>query len=260
MAGSYTFPEDLGTDQNGHYVSFNAYKSTATGRVLDNINSATQGFAGTAAMGMINYANEWFGTNYQPPTNVNASQGTVFMYVPGGGQSALQWDQEHTYTDVKLARLATNAIGVTDALETGAQLAGYAINPRIEILYQTTKLRTFEFMFMMAPQSENESQSMKSIINFFRAKAAPTLTGGTLVFEAPHEWVIQFGFKSNGAWQVNPHIPKITRSILNRVNVSYPAPGAEYSTFSNGYPVSSLLQMRFVEMSIIDSNKIGDGY
>ncbi|NDB58218.1 hypothetical protein EB001_07215 [bacterium] len=257
---SFIFPEDLGTDQNGHYVSFNAYKTTGTSRVISNALSGGSGLA--SEIGYYTGLSNTFGyKNYQPPQNTQASQGTVFMYVPGGGQTGLQWDQEHTYTDVKLARLATNAIGVTDALETGAQLAGYAINPRIEVLYQTTKLRTFEFMFMMAPQSENESRQMEAIINFFREKAAPTLTTNTLAFEAPHEWIIQFGRKSSGGgWTVNPHLPAIGRSICNRVNVSYPAPGAEYSTFTNGYPVSALLQMRFAEMSIIDSTKIAGGY
>jgi hypothetical protein len=255
---SFIFPEDLGTDQNGHYVSFNAYKTTGTSRVVQNIATGGAGLLNTAA-GLTGITNQFI--NYQPPTNTQSSQGTVFMYVPGGGQTGMQWDQEHSYTDVKLARLATNALGVTDAAETGAQLAGYAINPRIEVLYQTTKLRQFEFMFMMAPQSENESRQMEAIINFFREKAAPTLTTNTLAFEAPHEWIIQFGRKAaGGGWTVNPHLPAIGRSICNRVNVSYPAPGAEYSTFTNGYPVSALLQMRFVEMSIIDSNKIAGGY
>ena len=53
---------------------------------------------------------------------------------------------------------------------------------------------------------------------------------------------------------------KEARAVLNRVNVSYPIPGGEYSTFSNGHPVSAMIQLRFTEMSIIHRQRIEEGY
>ena len=152
------------------------------------------------------------------------------MYVPAGGQMAMQWDQVHQYTDIKMSRAVGNFLGVSeivDAASGAAALGGYAMNPRVEVLFQSTKLREFDFAFLMAPQSENESNSMKNIINIFRTYSAPTLQSNSWFFESPSEWKITFWRRENGAWVENTNIPKIARSVLNRVNVSYPVPGGE---------------------------------
>lgn len=259
MAGSYIFPEDLGTEQTGHCVGFTAYTSSTMTRIASYPPSIV-GSIGNA-LGFQNRIGEPTGAIAQ---SLTTAQDSVFMYVPGGGQTALTWDQEHVYTDVKMARIVPNALGITDIVETGAEMLGKPINPRIEVLFQTTKLRSFDFKFMMAPQSQNESDQMKGLIRTFRSRAAPTLNARSLnnLFDSPSEWMIHFWYRppGGGGWTENPHIPKISRSVLNRAAVTYPIPGGEYSTFTNGHPVSAMLELRFVEMAIIDSKKINEGY
>lgn len=267
---SVVFPEDLGSDQTGHAVGFTAYKSSAMAQSAGNI----AGILGADAINAgINTIADW--TNIDqlrsfaqfgiPQGSVAQSYtkplGNVFLYIPAGGQAPMTWDEKHEYTDVKLARAFTNAIGVTDALlDTGLGMAGMAINPRVEVLFRTTKLREFDFTFLMAPQSENESNAMKDLIKIFRKNSAPTLGTAGYLFDSPSEWGIAFWYKKNGSWIENTNIPKIRRSVCTAVSVSYPIPGGEWSTFSNGHPVSAMIQLHFLEMSIVDSKKIEAGY
>ena len=264
---SNVFPEDLGDSQTGHSVGFTAYNSSAAAQTIGN----GLGIAGGDA---INALGQYFGFDPQigipqdsfflgsqsPASYYNTPIDSVFMYVPAGGQSPMTWDSEHVYTDVKLARAVTNWIGVTDAAETIAGMTGRAINPRVQVLFQTTNLRQFDFTFLMAPQSKTESDNMKSIIKCFRKYSAPTLGTGGYLFRSPPEWQIHFWYKEQGAWKENDNIPKIKRSVLNKMNVSYHVPGGEYSTFSNGHPVSAMIQLKFTEMSIVDSKRIDEGY
>ena len=259
------FPEDLGDSQNGHAVGFTAYKSSIFAQSMGNVLGMAGGDVINSLFGtQIGVPQDTvipgIGTINTPLTNITTPQDSVFMYVPAGGQAAMTWDQEHVYTDVKLARAVTNFLGVTDAAETAAGMSGHAINPRVEVLFQTTKLRQFEFTFLMAPQSQTESNNMKSIIQTFRKYSAPRLQAGAFFFESPSEWQIAFWYRNNGGWTENTNIPKIARSVLNRVNVSYPVPGGEYSTFSNGHPVSAMIQLKFTEMSIIHRDRIDAGY
>ena len=116
------------------------------------------------------------------------------------------------------------------------------------------------FRSLMAPQSENESNVMKDISKAFRKWSAPRLAQGAWFFESPSEWKITFWRRDQGAWTENTNIPRIARAVCDRVTVSYPVPGGEYSTFSNGHPVSAMIQVKFTEMSIIHRDRIESGY
>ena len=271
---SVVFPEDLGSDQTGHAVGFTAYKSSAMAQTAGNI---AGGLGADAINSGINSIADWTNLDFLrtfaqvgvPQGSVAQSYtkplGNVFLYLAAGGQAPMTWDERHIYTDVKLARAVTNYLGVTegDTGSTGDKLlgmAGKAINPRIEVLFQTTKLREFDFTFLMAPQSENESNAMKDLIKIFRKNSAPTLGGAGYLFDSPSEWGIAFWYRKDGSWIENTNIPKIRRSVCTAVSVSYPIPGGEWSTFSNGHPVSAMIQLHFLEMSIVDSKKIEAGY
>lgn len=267
------FPEDLGSDQTGHAVGFTAYNSSALSQSVGNV---AGGLGADAVNSALSAIDDWTGSNFSRTfgqfgvpsgsvaQNLTTPQANVFLYIPAGGQAPMTWDHKHEYTDVKLARAFTNAIGVTEGSYSGADaalgMAGMAINPRVEVLFRTTRLREFDFTFLMAPQSENESNAMKDLIRIFRKNSAPTLGGAGYLFDSPKEWGVAFWYKKNGSWVENTNIPKIRRSVCTAVSVSYPIPGGEWSTFSNGHPVSAMIQLHFLEMSIIDSKKIEAGY
>ena len=142
------------------------------------------------------------------------------------------------------------------AKSAGAAM-GHPINPGIEVLYRSTELRTFTFVFLMAPVNEKESNSMKNIIKRLRMYAAPESNSalGGYVYNSPAEFVIKFYHKGNE----NENIPKIRRCVLTDIDANF-TPTGEWSTFTNGHPVSCQLMLNFREMEIIHRSLIEGGF
>lgn len=193
------------------------------------------------------------------------------LYTPGGGQNNLLYSQTHEYDEVKMSRLGAGiasaivGVGGSDLVGQGvgaaAGLFRKAINPRIEVLFRSTELRTFDFSFMFAPQSEAEARSLTEMLNRFRYHAAPRLQAANFLFESPSEWQIFFYYRDakSGQWRENNKLPKIATSVCARIDVDM-NPDSEFSTFDDGTSVSSRLTMRFIEMEIIDKDRIAGGF
>jgi len=202
---------------------------------------------------------------------------TITLFVPGGGQNgSMSWEHAHDYTDAKLARVAAGMLGIGAGAGVIPGMSGKAINPFVEVLYRNTDLRKFQFNFLFAPTSEKESKSMEQIFKTLRYHSAPKMLGGYsnpeegyrgdllgqyqylttgALWDAPSEFTISFYY--NG--KLNPYVPKIGRSIIERIDVNY-TPLGEFSTFSNGHPVSAMLTVVFKELRVIDKQNIQKGY
>lgn len=215
------FPEDLGQDQTGHYMKIEAY---------------TGGYQATGSLG------------FNPP-NINSY--TAYLFIPGaapGEQMPLIYDQNHNYTDIRLTNIVNDSLlGVTVALATRK-----SINPMVQVLYRSSNLRQFDFSFLMVPRNESESKSIENIVKNIRAYSSPEFTGpASSVVIAPAEFQITFMNKG----QENPHLPKIERCVISKVQANFAPPGT-FSTFRNGYPVSCLLTFSATEVRLIDRTKI----
>lgn len=229
----------------------------------------------------------WFPENLTDPQhlhwmNINCFEqdsykDTITLFVPGGGQNgSMSWEHAHDYTDPKLARIAAGLLGIgAGGAGVLPGMMGAAINPKVEVLYRNTDLRKFQFNFLFAPTSQKESDSMEAIVQKLRYHSAPKIKGGYSdpnigykniqgqfdylrtgwVLDAPSEFTIDFYF--NG--RENMHLPKIGRSIIERIDVNY-TPLGEFSSFSNGHPVSAMLTIVFRELRIIDKQNIERGY
>ena len=219
------------------------------------------------------------------PAGTSTAENTVILFVPGGPQNgSLSWKTVNDYAETSMTKIGANVFGIGDyaaVTNFGMQtLGGAAINPKVEVLFRTTQLRQFQFNFMFAPSTEDEAKEMEYIIKTLRYHSSPEienegdprqsyigignqlspssgyLTSGYYM-KAPSEFVIQFHKGSSG--EENLHLPKIARSIIERIDVDY-TPQGEYSTFSNGYPVSAMLTVVFREMRIIGKNSVNVGY
>jgi len=274
------FPADLASKQQGHYMKIQIFP--------------TKGGSTT-----------------------EQSAQTIFLFVPGGNQNGpLSWPLVHEYDDVKLTKLATGAIGAVtaaipggdvltnlagkgaDAAVAGARIRGLGtINPKIDVLYSNTELRRFQFSFFFAPESSEESSTLKKIIKALRKYSAPELTGlppmlqgtgigdvlgqimgqtgaftGTsgqgsqlksgLWFIPPAEFLISFHIISSdlSSSSENQYIPKIGRCILERIDVDFSPGQNEFSTFNDGAPTNVQLTMLFREMRVISQADIESGY
>lgn len=223
-----TFPEDLGSEQLGHYMIMRFY--TPDGQLQSPYGSlSSTGFT---------------------RNNYNVA---LFMPNQAGGGIFPNFSDTHEYPDIFMTNVLMNQIGALNGIKGAAALTGRAINPGVQVLYKTTHLRTFNFVFLMAPRSEKESQSMERIIKTIRKYSAPEDNGA--FYRSPAEVEIEFHF--NG--KQNPHIIKLKRQVVTYIDVNY-APQGFYSTFSNGYPVSCMLGITTREMEIIDRQDVEDGF
>lgn len=129
--------------------------------------------------------------------------------------------------------------------------AGVAVNPQVELLYQGTSLRTYDFIFRFQPRSQKESQVIASIIQVFKYFSSPAIqahTYGRYVI-IPGEFDITFKFGQ----AINPFISKISTCALLGLTTNY-NPSDHWATMVDGAPPEIELQLRFMETDMIYQN------
>lgn len=133
------------------------------------------------------------------------------------------------------------------------RLAGYPINPAIEVVFSTVEQRQFVMEVLMAPKNEIESKSLQAIIKTLRFHAAPELNSNTfgMTWIPPAEFDITFFNKG----VENMHIVRMNTCLMESIEVDY-APSGTYSTFTNGHPVAVRLSMGFREVEPIHKLRI----
>lgn len=243
---------------------------------------------------------------------------TIFLFMPGSDENGnLQWDMAHEYDEVKITKLGAGMIGgignmfapnVTRAAETvagyagaGVRLAGRGtINPKVDLLYGNTQLRSFIFQFFMAPQSEKETKTVDQIVRTLRLYSSPEISSGAefvsggltsaigeflggntpfnsasgqesqlksgLWFTPPAEFMVSFHTVQPGA--------QSTAQISERENPYLPKIGrcvlsrvdvnytqqGSFSTFKDGAPTNLYLTLVFNEMRVISQADVENGY
>lgn len=150
---------------------------------------------------------------------------------------------------------------VNSTLNTARQLAGvagYPINPKVEVIFSHTPQRAFRMELLLAPKNAQESETVKNIIDTLRFHAAPEISsiGGIIpTFIAPAEFDITFYHKG----KENTKIPRINTCALEQVEIDY-APAGIYATFSNGHPVTMRLSLAFRELEILHKQRVTQGF
>lgn len=143
---------------------------------------------------------------------------------------------------------------------------GMVENPMLELLYTSPEFRSFRFDFMFYPRSQQEANSVLSIINRLQFHQSPELKrefyGYYLV--PPSEFDIKFYY--NG--QLNTNIPSISTCVLESIDVdyapngftAYEVPGQTTpSKGGTGMPVAIRLSLQFKETEIMTKAHYADG-
>lgn len=275
-----TFPTDLGMNYYGHYM-------------LININVPTKGFSLGGSVSQ-DYAGDFtnrfeklstndvstvdqlrFGkgksfaggnrAGFSIPRQTRRIADSIALFMPNG----LNFDSGNTYEPITLAEAAAGIAGGpigrniynSDFIQRGAQLGRNPLNPGIEVVYITTPLRTFNFIFLFAPKSEQESFHLENIIKTIRFHSAPELNSSKtgayfgLTWIPPAEFDIQFFNKG----VENRHMPRINTCVLDRISLDYNPIGGYYSTFTNGYPVAVQMTLSFTELEPIHKERVIQG-
>jgi len=283
-----SFPADLHSNPRraSHVMQININQNTVSdpSAFLSAAAKTTLGLLipGSANIANITGAPDDRGGFKNPLTSFGTARmkGAIFLYMP----ATVQYTNTHEYSDISLTGLAgdaakaglniataifggeagllSNFLGATSKVgdfignegQVAAQLGGLPINPKVEVLYAQTPQRTFQFDFLFAPTSPEETNTLYKIIRALRSEAAPEPVNG-IFWRAPSTFDISF--LHNGA--ENFSIPKIQECVLTQIDVDY-APSGTWSTFTNGYPTQVKLQLRFRERWPNDKQKIDQGY
>ena len=160
-----------------------------------------------------------------------------------------------------LSGKGTNLFNVVNSVGTIAgqltSLAGYPLNPQLEILFTGRGQRQFQFEVMMTPTNKDEAESIRNIIKTLRSTSSPQRgvgPGGFLMIP-PSTYDIEF-FKDG---KPNENIPKIKQCALQVIEVDY-SPSGTYSTFSTGHPVEIRLSLGFREIEVLFQDDVQKGY
>jgi hypothetical protein len=186
--------------------------------------------------------------------------------MPNGG---LVYTEENKYEEVSMTAVLTGAIATAagfagagsavnsavSAAKRGAQIAGYPINPAVEVLFAARPQRQWMFEVFLLPRSEKEVESVKNIIRTLRYYAAPEITLNGFAFVPPADFDITF-FQ---AGKENTNLPRINTCVLDRIDVDY-SPEQSYSTFANGHPVAVRLSLGFREVEILHKERVLQGF
>lgn len=173
----------------------------------------------------------------------------------GKGLAALMTGRIAGALQSGLPRVVNSALGTARQI---AGVAGYPINPKIEVIFSHTPQRAFRMELLMAPKNAQESQTVKNIIDTLRFHAAPEISslGGVIpTFIAPAEFDITFYHRG----KENTKVPRINTCALEQVEVDY-APSGIYSTFTNGHPVTVRLSLAFRELEILHKERVTQGF
>ena len=254
------FPSNLGSSSsyNGHYMMINI-----------SVNKNSKSRLSSTERTLENETNR--------VSNLNASQGALFggktmfkmvnttivLYMP----NTVVFTQANHYEDTSLTNivksplsgLSTAARTIIEGVETGGKLAGLMINPMTEVLFSNTAQRQFQFDFLFAPESREETQNLYNIIRALRFHTAPEWGG---LQNAENLWWVepsQFDITFMNRGQENTNIPRINTCVMETLDVDY-APSGVYSTFTNGYPVSVRVTMRLRERNVLHKELVKAGF
>jgi hypothetical protein len=256
---------------------------TETGiSVLDKIGQAA-GFTDTANGFSSTLKTRFAGFSSQ--RNTNLLQKAIVLYMP----DTLQAEYAHNYDEISVTATlgaagmlaqaifdtkggAQNAIdpyileaassvaGALPGLQSSQELTnlllfgttGRAVNPQMEVLYNSPRLRTFTFEFTLIPRNKIEAERIKEIITMFKFYSAPFIEAKTSgrYYIPPARFVMEFHHKGNE----NPYLFKTKQCVLENITLNYSPNG--YASHYDGAPVATYVQLMFKETTMISRNDI----
>lgn len=140
-----------------------------------------------------------------------------------------------------------------------ASALGVTVNPQIDVIYESPKLRDFTFDFLFAPRNHSEAVTVEKIVQKFKFHAAPELYGqGSGIgryFVPPSEFDIEFSVPTMG---------RVSTCVLVNITLDYASSGAAF--YTDDYPVYTRMTLQFMELEFMTKELIeteqngGKGY
>ena len=135
---------------------------------------------------------------------------------------------------------------------------GRAINPRMELAFQSVPFRSFAFDFDFAPKNLKEVQMVNKMMQLFKFHMLPDVSDEKYLI-TPSEFQISYYYRD----RANMYIPKISRCVLTDMSIDY-SPEGVFHTFKaddkGAMPVISNMKLTFSETEIMTKQTTADGF
>jgi len=135
---------------------------------------------------------------------------------------------------------------------------GRALNPRMELAFQSVPFRSFNFEFDFAPKNQKEVESVNKIMQLFKFHMQPDVSDEKYLI-TPSEFQIMYYYRD----KQNTYLPKISRCVLTDMSIDY-APEGVFHTFKadpqGAMPVITKLTLTFSETEIMTKQTIQSGF
>ena len=135
---------------------------------------------------------------------------------------------------------------------------GRAVNPRMELAFQSVPFRSFNFEFDFAPKNKKEVESINKIMQLFKFHMMPDISDEKFLI-TPSEFQIMYMYTD----KANMYLPKISRCVLTDMSIDY-SPDGVFHTFrgdeKGAMPVISKMTLSFTETEIMTKQTTAEGY
>jgi hypothetical protein len=162
----------------------------------------------------------------------------------------------------KLALAGLETVGGGDGLQQNFdKIFGQTLNPYIEVAFQSSGMRTFDYTFKFAPKSKAETDEVRSIINLFRFHMLPEMKGTSHRYlTLPSTFDIHYMWQNGRtAAKENSFYNKIATCVLTNVNVNY-TPNGEVQSFGDGAPTQIEMGLSFKETEMMTKQHVNEGF
>jgi len=136
--------------------------------------------------------------------------------------------------------------------------SGKAVNPRMELAFQSVPFRSFTFEFDFAPKNIEEVEMVNKMMQLFKFHMLPDVSDEKYLI-TPSEFQIAYYYRD----KANMYIPKISRCVLTDMSIDY-SPEGVFHTFKadnkGAMPVISKMTLSFTETEIMTKQTAADGF
>jgi len=142
-------------------------------------------------------------------------------------------------------------------------LTGTIKNPRKEMMFSGTEIRSFDFVFNFKPKSKKEAIAMVQAIKLLRFHSLPEINPSMSFLSVPSEVQVTFldyhasGGGAGTEWMVeNSVLPKLGRCAITSVNVTYQP--EDNTIFEGGIPTMADVTITLTELEAIARNHVSE--
>ncbi len=153
------------------------------------------------------------------------------------------------------AAVSNIAGGNVSAEGLRTRATGSIVNQNTELLFNSVKMRAFDFSWDIVPRSGDEALVVKRIIRLLKTRLAPKndRSNPSGFLNSPD--IFRISYMKGGS--AHPFLNSFKACALSNMTVNYTASGT-YATYDDGSPVHLSMSLKFQELNPVYAEDYGD--